>query len=777
MPAFALIFRLAVADLWHERILTLCVVVALTAVLSPLLILLSLKYGLVETLRARLIHDPRNREIRPQSTRIYTQADIDALRQRADVRYVMPQTRAISTMVRVCLPGFEKGQIETEIQPTGSGDPLLEENGAKAPETAQCVLSQALHRRLSADGEFGQILVTVSRQGRAGFETAATLLTVVGVVGERATSRETIFVPLEFVEQIESWLEGHPVAALGWAGNSSGVSPVVEEIIVPTTRPLSPAEQAALIVSTGFSSYQEVDRQEVTRHLQPPEDAQAFYRFTTSSERHEDPADSSALTRFRNSLPPVAGDIYGYCRPISLQLLLADGRPMRTASFRVVPEVVNRPVKKPETPPPAASVKTPMARSVPAQASGADAVMPGVEPAPSKALPVPPDSTANETVKRPLPVRRTPSGIIQPLPDPGPGGQAPNLSVMPLPPAQAVPAPAAGGIIKLDQSVKPPPAQPSPAETRRSKPDSKGDDDAKDGAKQGPPKGKKRSSGFGAGLFSPAGGRYIMAYTSNTLPPETPPPPVLYLPQSWGVAAGQTLTAVFTTPSGPVSFPAMVKLREGEEPLLPQAVAGMLRVGLDRPIEFRDEAGTFVTTRRGWPNFRLVARDIDGVQGLVDHFHSLGMNVITKAERIRDVKELDKYTTQVFWLIAGVGLTGAVGALLASLFAAVERKRRSLGVLRLLGLRRRSLMRLPFYQSTIIVSVSVGLAVAAWWWVSRFVGRFTSGYLEAGEQLATLPREHLLILWAGALVVAAFAAFFAGIRVMRVDPSEAIRDE
>ncbi len=165
------------------------------------------------------------------------------------------------------------------------------------------------------------------------------------------------------------------------------------------------------------------------------------------------------------------------------------------------------------------------------------------------------------------------------------------------------------------------------------------------------------------------------------------------------------------------------------------------------------------------------------MQGLVDHFHDLGMNVITKAERIRDVKELDTYTTQVFWLIAGVGLTGAVGALLASLFASVERKRRSLGVLRLLGLRRTSLVRLPFYQSCLIVSASVGLSIAAWWWVSQFIGRFTAGYLETGEHLATLPRDHLLVLWGGALVGAAFASCLAGIRVMRVDPSDAIRDE
>ena len=40
-----------------------------------------------------------------------------------------------------------------------------------------------------------------------------------------------------------------------------------------------------------------------------------------------------------------------------------------------------------------------------------------------------------------------------------------------------------------------------------------------------------------------------------------------------------------------------------------------------------------------------------------------------------------------------------------------------------------------------------------------------------------LPHRYLLILWGGALAIAAVASLIAGLRVMQVDPSEAIRDE
>lgn len=768
MPSFGLLIRLAVADLWHERILTCCVIVALTAVLAPLLILLSLKYGLVETLRTRLVNDPRNREIRPQTSEVFTLADIEAMRKRPDVRFVIPQTRSISTSVRVSLPGDGGEQIETEIIPTGAGDPLLEDNGTRVPqisaELTECVLSEPLYRRLSAGGKFAQIKISVSRQSRSGSQNETATLNVAGVVTERATSRETVFVSLDFLEEIEHWLEGHPVPRLRWQGESLGVIPVVEEIIVPTTRELEESEQKALLVNTGFSSYESLNREHVTALGidNPPPEAKGFYRFMTSAKLHDEPADSGTLMRFRNSLPPVGGDIYGYCRPLNLELSFADGRPVRTALFRVQPEVVNKALKK--------AIAEPAAAILPTGASN---------PAP-----------ATTTDAKAIPVRQMPNGIIQALPPPAvtgtkpeagaqggekaAGGMAPLTSI-PGPGPAPVP-PGGGPVIQLDKTVQPipRPTPPPPPKARPADPEGKPDAGSKPDATK--PRQRRKVGGEQTGLFSPQGGRYIMA----SLPVAAQAEPAelqVMLPQSWNIAAGQSLQVTLATPSGPVTFPATVRLHAGEEPMISQSLAGRLRVGMQRPIEYQSELGSFITTRRGWPSFRLVARDINSVQGLVDYFHSRRMNVITKAERIRDVRELDHYTDKVFWLIAGVGLTGAIGALLASLIAAVERKRRSLGVLRLLGLRRRSLVRLPFYQSALIVSISVGLAVAAWWWVSDFIKRFTVNYLEAGEQLATLPREYLLILWGCSLLIAAIASLIAGVRVMGVDPSEAIRDE
>jgi len=64
---------LAVADLKHEWILSLCLIIAIAAVIAPLLLMMGLKYGTIETLRERLVEDPAYREIRPLQTQEYTQ--------------------------------------------------------------------------------------------------------------------------------------------------------------------------------------------------------------------------------------------------------------------------------------------------------------------------------------------------------------------------------------------------------------------------------------------------------------------------------------------------------------------------------------------------------------------------------------------------------------------------------------------------------------------------------------------------------------------------------
>lgn len=85
-----LIAGLAWQDYRREARLSACSVLALVAVIAPLLVLFGLKYGLVGSLTERLQRDPAVREIIPLGgTRLQAEF-IEALSQREDVAFAIP---------------------------------------------------------------------------------------------------------------------------------------------------------------------------------------------------------------------------------------------------------------------------------------------------------------------------------------------------------------------------------------------------------------------------------------------------------------------------------------------------------------------------------------------------------------------------------------------------------------------------------------------------------------------------------------------------------------
>jgi putative ABC transport system permease protein len=70
-------------------------ILALAAVLGPMLILFGLKFGIIGSMLDNLIQDPRNREIRPIGSGRYDRVWIEQLRNRDEVAFIIPRTRAV----------------------------------------------------------------------------------------------------------------------------------------------------------------------------------------------------------------------------------------------------------------------------------------------------------------------------------------------------------------------------------------------------------------------------------------------------------------------------------------------------------------------------------------------------------------------------------------------------------------------------------------------------------------------------------------------------------
>ena len=212
------IFRLAYRDFVHERRISLCFVLALMAVLAPLLVLFGLKFGLVDTLAQRLIESPANREVLAVGSRNFDEDWFATIGARPDVGFLVPNTRRIAaSLSRLLNP--ESGQDLRALQmiPTGVGDPLLGDAAQPPSGTAELMLSASAANKLAASvGD--RLVARIDRQRNGRDEGAVWELTLTGIVPAALLPDDAALVPLELLVATEDYRDGVAVPTLGWEG-------------------------------------------------------------------------------------------------------------------------------------------------------------------------------------------------------------------------------------------------------------------------------------------------------------------------------------------------------------------------------------------------------------------------------------------------------------------------------------------------------------------------------------------------------------------------------
>ena len=602
-----LVARLAAADLRHEWILSICVILALAAVLAPLLLMFGLKFGTIETLRRRLIQDPSNREIRPLATVARDLAWFEQMRARPDVGFLTPTTRQIAAGVIVKpLTGTE--HIDCDLIPTAEGDRLVIENGARVPGSGEVVLTAMTARVLNVR-EGDSVSVTATRSSGADSERASVEMRVVGVLGMRASGLKAVYAPLAFLESVEAYKDGMAAPELGWPGSLPLARPVFDGAIVLLPKALPEERKLRLITSTGLNHIDQLDPAGLqARAGWSAKNAPVVYLLSNESST----VGEESLLAVRDQLRGEGAEVLAWIRPVEATLRYAAGRerPIRVQALSIVPD---------------------------------KAAKFGIEPTP-------------------------------------PWGAGPES--------------------RLDLLIP---------------------DDA--------------------------------------------------------FAGKATLTIAHA--EHPLTIPVTIKSHVTTSPvaLVPTALGGLLRLSQERRLRFDEHSRQFLLERRRYAGFRMYARTLDDVEPLRSALAAEGINVHTEAQRISEVTELDRQLSRIFWLIAIVGMSGGVAALVASLYASVERKRRELGVLRLVGISRQSLMRFPVYQSLILAGGSFLFAAALFHTIATTINHLFREQLQFGESFCRLPILYQGAALAGALTFATVAATLAAARVNRAAPADALRED
>lgn len=613
-----LIANLAISDLLHEWILSLCLIMAVTAVLSPLLILFGLKFGVIGTLRDRLISDPRNREIRPMISKSFDQDWFDRIIKRPDVSFVIPKTRQISASVDV--KNISKDNLDSlvlkqiDIIPTARGDNLLIENGVPVPEPGECVLTYISAKKLNA--KKGSLLtIYVNRRKNNKYQSANLEMSVAGVLPQRANGLAAIYVTLDILEAVEQYKDGMAVTEYGWQGSFPKAYIQFDGLIIIPETKLTPTKKILLTNNTGFTEIKELTKSE-------------FYKFS-----------GYKLESFQT--------IYlltNRCKQIKQENIDTINYQLREEKMMIIPWVDKLRVYL--------------------------------------------------TCESNIPIMNL---ILHSLPILYPEESA--ISIMP----------------QLNQI---------------------------------------------------------------NLKNETMNERIITVPKEFE-CKDDNVNLNLEQQNNTISFP--VKLLKNtdikQEAFLPANLAGILNLSKQRHLTYDSQIEEFIIARHGYAGFRLYAATIDDVGLLKSFFEKNNIPVNTEAERIQDVTELNKYLTIIFWLIAAVGIVGGMAFLLSSLYAAVERKKKELGVLRLLGISGSLLFRFPIYQSIFITSGGFCISFGFFWLVEIIINELFKKSLLSKESLCFLSFDHFVITYLSIVFIAILAGAMAAWRTTCIEPAEAIRDE
>ncbi|EKV32264.1 hypothetical protein C882_2341 [Caenispirillum salinarum AK4] len=211
-------------DLRHEAVSFGCQVLALAAVIAPLLVLYGLKSGVMGHLTDELASDVRTLQVSVLQEAEYDAEWIAAMRARPEVGFIQAHTRTLAATVEIIRRSGDNGAMHMQrasLLASGAGDPLLPE-GLAAPGDDAVVLSSALATALDA-APGSTVEAVISRRLDGAEQNVFLALRVAGVVAPGLWDARGALVSLNTLVDVERWRDGNAVPRRGWTdGRADG---------------------------------------------------------------------------------------------------------------------------------------------------------------------------------------------------------------------------------------------------------------------------------------------------------------------------------------------------------------------------------------------------------------------------------------------------------------------------------------------------------------------------------------------------------------------------
>lgn len=199
------------------------------------------------------------------------------------------------------------------------------------------------------------------------------------------------------------------------------------------------------------------------------------------------------------------------------------------------------------------------------------------------------------------------------------------------------------------------------------------------------------------------------------------------------------------------------------------------RDGYQAPL-FGVTEGFEAKPRTQFAKARLYAKNLDAIAPLDDWFRQQHIDVMTQKSQIDSVKAISYVLNVIFSVIAWVSLLGCIASLIGAFLANIDRKRKDMAVLRLLGFRQFAVSLYIVLQALLLTSVAFILALGLYGIGSALFTTLLGTHLPEQAFVCLLTFWDLLIAMCSALLVALIVASIGALRAVSIEPAESLRE-
>ncbi len=267
------------------------------------------------------------------------------------------------------------------------------------------------------------------------------------------------------------------------------------------------------------------------------------------------------------------------------------------------------------------------------------------------------------------------------------------------------------------------------------------------------------------------------------------------LPQVWispqeGYTSGEIASISFisgTTIQKKVDLPVVITAFSSVAPgniALSPKLAGKMNAARRQTASYDSSTGGFIPEESANYFFRAYAKSIDEIESLVEFVREQGIKQgenalrepVSKLAQVYDLRKLSGYMEKLYLLIVFVSGVSGFFAIVANVYASVERKRRDLAYLQLLGIHRWALFLFPYLKSQALVVGGLMMAIVTYILFDFFSSMTFSHVLGNANSLTRLSWLHTVILMAAIFVTASLASLLAAAAVNRIEVGEIIHE-